>query len=378
MDKKIDIVGAGPAGMVAAINLARAGFEVTVYEQHPDVGHRFHGDFQGLENWTTECDVKEELFNMGVNVNFLAHPFYSGDVYDPDLKKLEIKSDRPFFYIVKRGAEEESLDQGLKEQAIRAGVSFRFDHEIKKLKGRAIVGTGPKAADAIAVGLIFDTGHEDMAALIFDNDIAPDGYGYLLIHNGRGTIASCMFSNFRREKECVKKTIDRFRKIYSIDMRNEREFGGFGNFFLRDSAVRNGKLYVGENAGFQDFLWGFGMRYAMTSGYLAARSIINDSDYDFLWKQVLYPRMMTSLSNHYLLTKTGNNGFRWLVRLARRKGDAWAFLHEHYNSSFLKRLVFPLALRGHKSRVKDRSCSHENCSCIWCRCGEKEANKLIC
>ena len=48
MTKKIEIVGAGPAGLVAAINLARADFKVTIYEEKPDVGHRFHGDFQGL------------------------------------------------------------------------------------------------------------------------------------------------------------------------------------------------------------------------------------------------------------------------------------------------------------------------------------------
>ncbi|MBI5892882.1 MAG: NAD(P)-binding protein [Deltaproteobacteria bacterium] len=46
MAKEIEIVGAGPAGIVAAINLAKAGCKVTVYEEKSEVGHRFHGDFQ--------------------------------------------------------------------------------------------------------------------------------------------------------------------------------------------------------------------------------------------------------------------------------------------------------------------------------------------
>ncbi len=56
-DPIVHIVGAGPASLVAAINLARARHEVIVHEQKSDVGLRFQGDFQGLENWSTEEDV---------------------------------------------------------------------------------------------------------------------------------------------------------------------------------------------------------------------------------------------------------------------------------------------------------------------------------
>lgn len=378
MEKNIEIAGAGLAGMVAAINLARAGYEVTLYEQHPDVGHRFNGDFQGIENWTSDHDVMGELFEMGIEVNFVAHPCYGGDLYGPNLKKTEIRSNKPFFYIVKRGVEEGSLDQGLKEQAVKAGVNFRFNHKIKKLEGRAIIGTGPKAADFIAVGLLFDTDHEDLVAAIFDNRLAPEAYAYLLIHNGRGTMATCMLDDFRREKELLEKTVETFTGLYPLNMRNEREFGGFGNFFFSKSAVRNGKLYVGENAGFQDLLWGFGMRYAMISGSLAARSIITGVDYDSLWKNELAPKLKTSISNRYLFKNAGNRGFQLFVNHLGCVDDARYFIMRNYNPSPLKRLIYPLARRDFKSRVRDRSCRHENCNCIWCRCGKKETADQIC
>ena len=378
MEKNIEIVGAGPAGMVAAINLVRTGYEVTLYEQHPDVGHRFNGDFQGLENWTTEYDVRTELFEMGIEINFFCQPYYGGELYGPNLKKVEIKSKEPLFYLVKRGSEPGTLDQGLKEQAIKAGVDFRFNHKVEKLKGRTIVGTGPKAADAIAVGLIFETDHEDVAATIFDNNLAPEGYAYLLIHQGRGTIASCMFRDYSREKESVKRTIETFTDIYHLNMRKEREFGGFGNFFFPKSLVRNEKLYVGENAGFQDFLWGFGMRYAMTSGSLAAKSIVDGVGYDYLCRNVIYPKLKTAVSNRYLFKKAGNRGYQILVNRIERTDDARVFLMKNYNPSLFKKLVFPFAMRDYKSRVKDKSCSHDNCTCTWCRGGKKETTEQTC
>lgn len=57
----IEISGAGPAGLAAALAITAAGLHALVYEKRPVVGSRFHGDFQGLENWTTREDVLEEL-----------------------------------------------------------------------------------------------------------------------------------------------------------------------------------------------------------------------------------------------------------------------------------------------------------------------------
>jgi len=63
-----------------------------------------------------------------------------------------------------------------------------------------------------------------------------------------------------------------FREKVELKMTNPRPFGGFGNLYT-GQAVRKGRLlYTGEAAGFQDALFGFGLRYAMLSGHLAARA----------------------------------------------------------------------------------------------------------
>ncbi|MBI2959234.1 MAG: NAD(P)-binding protein, partial [Betaproteobacteria bacterium] len=57
----LQVVGAGPAGLAAAITLARAGCRVIVHEAQREVGYRFGGDLQGLENWSTKGDVLDAL-----------------------------------------------------------------------------------------------------------------------------------------------------------------------------------------------------------------------------------------------------------------------------------------------------------------------------
>ena len=166
MDKKtIKIVGAGPAGLTAGIVLRKFGYNVNLYEQNNNVGLRFNGDFQGLENWSDEEDTLDILNNLGIKINFLCHPYFGdeGILYGPNLKKIEVKTSRPLFYLIERGSNENSLDRGLLKQAEEAGVNIFWGQKLDAVKdGIAIVGTGPKAADAIAKGVIFKTSYKNI------------------------------------------------------------------------------------------------------------------------------------------------------------------------------------------------------------------------
>jgi flavin-dependent dehydrogenase len=53
-----------------------------------------------------------------------------------------------------------------------------------------------------------------------------------------------------------------------------------GSSSLLDKPHQNNRYYVGEAAGLQDLAAGFGIRYAIISGYLAADSIITGSNYN--------------------------------------------------------------------------------------------------
>ncbi len=351
MREPLIIVGAGPAGITAAIVLRRHGIPVRIYEKYPDAGYRLHGDFQGFENWSSEKDVTQLLQEIGIDINFLYVPYFGGTIHAPGIAARKASSGRPIFYLVKRGAMPGSLDFGLREQAEALGVDFVFNHRVNDLEKTAIVGTGPTGVDAVALGMTFETSREDMAVVAFNDSFARRGYAYLLVHQGCGTMASVHYGDYGAQKEAFGRMVEFFTGQINLDVRNENRFSGYASFFLRNSQIHNKRLYVGESAGFQDYLWGFGMRYAILSGFLAARSIIEGTDYDQLWRRELKLMLETSLVNRYLVEFFGDCAYRFLARQVS-VGDPCTFLRRHYNYSFGKHLILPLAKRAFKDRFQ--------------------------
>lgn len=372
----IAVIGAGPAGLACAIALARAGRQVVVREWHRDVGTRFHGDFQGIENWSDERDVLSELAAAGIAATFDHHGFCEGTIYDPRGTGHRVSSSRPLFYLVRRGPEEASLDRALLRQAVEAGVDVRFGDRAGVVGGRTVLAIGPRIADAVAVGYVFDTDMCDGAWLAVDDRLAPRGYAYLLTHAGRGTVASCMFAGFKRQAQHVEHTVAFFRDHADLNMHNPQPFGGFANFRLTRTGMQGGHPVVGEQAGFQDVLAGFGIRYAIRSGLLAARSLIEGQDYTSLWRQSLLPTLKVGVVNRFVFNLLGQRAWEFaLARLVR--GDAGLVLRRHYRPSMASRLLFPLAQYQCGVLLRDRGCGRDDCQCVWCACRDKRATTAL-
>lgn len=342
-DSTIRIIGAGPAGLSAAINLARKDHRVIVHEKNPDVGMRFHNDFQGLENWSSRDDVMDVLRAMSIDIGFLHRPVCSGFLYGPSLN-AEIRAREPLFYLLKRGIEPDTLDHSLKKQASELGVRILFNSCLNERDGD-IIATGPHKPQMFAIGVTFETDLEDTAMIILDDRVAPKGYAYLLSNDRRATLATVIFEKFSQSQKYLAATVERFRTITRFEMKNERKFMGFGSFFIPESAVEDNRLYVGEAAGFQDFLFGFGIRYAIKSGYLAAKSIVENEDYDTLWKKGFNRQMKTSQSNRALYTSFGDIVYDYLIRKTKNSRDPRKLWHRLYNRSFSKKMFYPLALK---------------------------------
>jgi uncharacterized flavoprotein (TIGR03862 family) len=70
-DKKIAIIGGGPAGLIAAEKLSAQGLQVTVYERKPSVGRKFLMAGRGGLNLTHSEDLKSFIGRYGPQAEIL-------------------------------------------------------------------------------------------------------------------------------------------------------------------------------------------------------------------------------------------------------------------------------------------------------------------
>lgn len=321
-------------------------------------GVRFGGDLQGIENWTSQEDALAFVRRQGIAVEFSVTPMSRIAVVLPDGRTEWFDLHRPPFYLVRRGGAPGDLDAALEMQA-RANprITLQFGQKVTDPDAVDIMATGPDVADrpidGIVAGYTFDTDHPDLAVLLLDNRYAPSGYGYLLVRGGYGVVSTCMFTRIpgalRFRDRCVPYLLEKFP---AVQPKNLRTYGGIGNFFepRRDPA---GRPWIGEAGGFQDYLWGFGMRNAMASGALAAEAVATGRDFHTL-AQPLRRLQRASISNRFLYHLLGGRGYVWLVRTMRRSADPTAALGVGYRPTWWNQLVYPLAHAVYARRLRDR------------------------
>ncbi|HID49136.1 MAG TPA: hypothetical protein EYP40_05910 [Chromatiales bacterium] len=359
---KIQIAGAGPSGLAAAITLAQAGVPVVVHESQARVGHRFGCDLQGLENWSHADDVLDELRGYGLETDFEFQAFHEGVAFDAWGEQYNSTSRDPLFYMVIRGPGKGSLDDALYRQACSLGIEVRFQSRLSEIRGKGIWATGPRAADALACGYQFETDMQDGFWVICDNRLAPGGYAYLLVMNGKGTVKSCQFRDFARCRSYADATVRAFRKRAGLRMNNPRWHAGVGNFCMPRCAMRGPHPIAGEQAGFQDTLWGFGIRHAIRTGVLAAQAILGGTDYEQHWRASIGGLMQASVVNRMFYSLLGNYGYRQFLRHQARQTDVRRFLRRYYQLTPVKRLFWPVAhmLIGSKRKDLQTACMLED------------------
>lgn len=344
-ESPINILGAGPASLCAAITLAKEGRNVHVHERYDVIGKRFLGDLQGIENWSTEDNVLTQLRTFGIDTTFAMTPF--SEVTITDGKKSFLSSSKePLFYLVKRGPFPDTLDSALSAQAQNAGVKIHYRSTIAPQSAH-IIGTGPIRQSIIAIdkGLVFETDLPNMAVGIFDDELAYLGYSYLLIANGYGCVCSVVFKDFHRLNPCFERTVELAKRIAPIKLDQARSAGGQGSFVLNHPLISGSSLLVGEAAGLQDLLWGFGIRTALTSGYLAAQCLLTQQDYPTLVHQKLYPGMKAGIVTRCLWETLKWNNKPLLPYLLRLPASCRTLLHSLYSFSLGHRMLYPFALK---------------------------------
>ena len=271
MSKSIQIAGGGIAGLTAAIQLKKYGFDPIVFEKELQIGGSRHGDYEGLENWIFSQHAPVFMKDSGFNFKAITtHPIHRFLVHTQNSQPLLIQSNNPFFYMVKRGSNIDDLDNQLYRQCVDQDVQFKLGE--KAPKNCHIHATGTQKAAAYIQGINFSTGLKDQIHLLLGHKYAPKGYAYLIIVGGQGTLAAA----FKKPKffniDYLKNT-QKYFNAKGIQIRNGKQFASRGSFSLPFLAWKP-PFEIGEAGGFQDYLFGFGIRMSMMSGRAAALSVI--------------------------------------------------------------------------------------------------------
>lgn len=341
----IHIMGAGLSGLAAATTLAKAGVEVHVHDIREDSGKRFDGDFQALENWSMDADFFDQLRSWGYDPSeFKATEFSVVDLIHPDDEISKTHTPGIAYRIVERGTSDHTIDQGFKRMAIAAGANLHYKSRVKE-EDCQIIACGPKGTSAVAYGEIFNTKHPNHIAFQMNDKLAPGSYSYLIIIDGVGLICTCLWRKQKGSDRFLNETIAWYQDKYpEIDMEPIKRVGGKGDFTINKNYFQDGRYYVGESGGLQDFMWGFGMRMAVWSGHLAAEDILGNCNYEKEVRKQLMPYVKTSVANRFLMNRVGDRTFKFMckswMRNQAKKGDGLVWIGNLFRPKWYKTMLY--------------------------------------
>tara|TARA_R110002012_G_scaffold34067_3_gene98908 strand:- start:895 stop:1164 length:270 start_codon:yes stop_codon:yes gene_type:complete len=87
----------------------------------------------------------------------------------------------------------------------------------------------------------------------------------------------------------------------------------------------------------------------------------------------LLPGLRAGVVNRFMFNRTGARGLDYLIGKLGAN-DTRSLLGTAYRLSFPKRLVLPLARFRYRDPLKDSSCDHVDCDCVWCQHGLHDAS----
>ena len=317
-DVTVRIAGAGLAGLVAATTAARAGEDVDVYEIKRHLLPSTGAHTEALRNYQS-VDSLEELRSYG----FKLRPFAEVHSAIRRSEHYENLVRGKSYYLFMRGREEYTVDQQLYREAIDLGIRFHFG--TKAPPEVEIIATGPPRHEfnMLAAGFTFTAEGSNLdphtVIALLDNRVAPGGYlaitpgvDYHSIYSGSwidldfGRVLGLAEKAF--EIPWVREVLGRSRWVDKIH--------GTA-YYARDpiaTAVRDRSLQVGEAGGFQDAVAAYGFRYAVITGALAARSVVERLDYPTLLRSRFKDEFENAFAYRQKLNNASNRDFDELVQ----------------------------------------------------------------
>lgn len=328
-NKIIKILGAGISGLTAGIVLSKYGYKVEIFEKRLNVGSFFEKDIHSFRNYFYGYNVLEEYQQMGIKISN-TYPIYKEFRFSPSFKKIEIYSkDEPLFYNFLRGhVDRRSFDIELYKVAEKNGVKFYFNQNVDSTKVD-IVASGANFVKGVGYGEYYSQVSEiipNSNYIFLNNNCSPHGYSFILPFNNEAVII--LGSTKLESKNELKKRFYYLKKNNPIIRRIiksakfENEIFGYVSYNIPRTAIENGRLYIGEAAGFLDAATMFGSHYAILSGYSAAIAIIKNKNYNVLWKEKFEKELKSQCLKRKKIQKFKNKDYESIINnLIKNYGD---------------------------------------------------------
>ena len=198
----------------------------------------------------------------------------------------------------------------------------------------------------LARAFIFETWHENVAIGFVNNYHAFKENSYLLVSNGFGCIATVLFGGFQDLNKYFKRTLDEFQANFNLKEKYPNKFSGYGSFFNQITKNED-QILIGEIAGFQDLLWGFGIQNAFKSGFIASKSILDGKEcknYYKIAENNFKPKLNSNIVNRFIWEKFASNDYSIILNRIYNSKDPLKYLNSFHNFNFLQKLIYPFAL----------------------------------
>lgn len=344
MSREITIVGAGLAGLVAAINLAGKGFKVKVYEAKNSIG----GDISYADATLMYPSILER--ELGISIREALKTWRSarilayGKRFEVDLPHLTEAC------TMERGNGELSLENVLYRQALEKGAEVILGRklslkEISELPAGTIVATGLSKSSFELFNIPhrpfyghMATGKSDPSKpqVIVYLDRFTREYGYYT-QCGSSSVALV----FRMDRQLLDEEKAAFRNKLAED--NGIEMDNWNDDISRWAAwplktlnnmnlTREGKILAGTLAGVVSPVLNFGVNGALISGQIAAMAVANPNE-----AQLEFSRLAPLYLPQFIFRR-----FREYAPVPLLKLGTWAILSTYSPSTFHHLLSFAL------------------------------------
>jgi len=274
---KITIVGAGLSGMVAASDLARQGYEVTVLEREKRIGGSpaFHPSLHA-----TPIDLNYTSEFVGIDISGCFQLLTDLHTW---VRNKRIYSGMNN-YGVERGARETSIDSYLYRICLEHGVKFEFGQSIDSLRD---VPPGSIVATGLMCTMKDFSEHKKVSghgyAFLMESKMGPASWQYSDVYSPDYFYAVAMNGIlyglvFGRNVEIDKKWLDVIdQQFYDREGIEIEEWKPFSCEIMAGKRLffgpGNNYIMTGSASGSQDPYFGFGIVGAITSGKISALAV---------------------------------------------------------------------------------------------------------